>query len=228
MRKYRFSIGVFLLLLLFNGTVLANSNTDDLTPSKEQIAFINLPDNWNYDSLIPILENGEMNIVYSNKDGSFKQTTIICLVDAPIAKVWPNVVDFENYTKYMPKLAALKLLKQDGFDYWFKGELDIPGPNLPFSIKAHFNPPSSVDFYGEELEGDCFPGGWRFDAYPVDNGKKTVIVCKAYIDVRKRSWIVRWTLNYDPTLGQPLNLGINSSVGTMWLTAIKKRSEAKK
>ncbi len=219
---------LILIMVLAGGSVSAKREADEFVPKKKLWPLTGMPANWNYNTMIPLLKNGEMNMVYSNEDGSFKQTTVFCLIDAPAVKVWPHLIDFENFPQYMPKVASMKQLKQAGDDFWYLYELDLPGPDLSFPIRIHMNSDHTVDYINEEYKGDSFPGGWRYELHPVENGSKTILVYKAYFNVRDRSWLIRRTLSYDATMAHPLNIGVNTSIGTLYLKAIKKRSETSK
>ena len=217
---------ILLIITLASGHLFAKPKSDDLIPQKKVWPLVGMPANWDYNTLIPMLKNGAMNMVYSNEDGSFRQTTVFCLVDRPPDKVWPHVIDFENFPTYMPKVGAMKLLKHEGADFWYLYELDLPGPDLSFPIRIHVNTDYTVDYINEEYKGDSFPGGWRYELHSVENGKKTIVVYKAYFNVKDRSWLIRRTLSYDATMAHPLNIGVNTSIGTLYLKAIKQRSEA--
>jgi ribosome-associated toxin RatA of RatAB toxin-antitoxin module len=226
MFKNYFATFTVLVFLLSGGINPASANAAEMVARNKPWPFVNLPQDMNYNTLIPLLEKGEVNMNYFNKDGSYKQATVLCLIAAPPAKVWPNVVDFDNYPKYMPRVGSLGILKRDPIEPWVYYELEIPGPNYYFTVRVHEDCPRSVDFIPEKYKGADLTGSWRYELHPVDNGAKTVLVFKMFCDTRDQSWILRQVLKMDPTMEMPLNLGVNLSTGIINLQAIKRRTEA--
>jgi ribosome-associated toxin RatA of RatAB toxin-antitoxin module len=216
---------LFIAIFFSSGTMPASAAK--MVAKNSPWPFVDPPDHINYNTLIPLLEKGEMNINYFNTDGTYKQATVFSLISAPPEKVWPVVVDFDNYPTYMPRVGSLEILKRDPTDTWLYYGLEIPGPNYFFTVRTSQERPKRIDFIPEKYKGADLKGGWRYELYPVDNGKKTVLVFKMYCDTRDQSWFLRQIMKMDPTWEMPLNLGINLSTGILNLQAIKRKVEGR-
>ncbi len=214
---------VFLLLVFLYGHGTLSASAAKMVARNTPWTFVGMPEDFNYSSLIPLLQQGEMNINYFHQDGSYRQATVFSLIDAPPEKVWPAIVDFDHYPDYMPRVGSLEILKRDPLEPWLYYGLEIPGPNYFFTVRVSQEPHRRIDFIPEQYKGADLKGGWCYELHPVDNGQKTVLVFKMYCDTRDQSFFLKQIMKMDPTWVMPLNLGINLSTGILNLQAIKRR-----
>lgn len=203
-------IGICMAFLLVGGSALA----------KNQVELASLPAKMDFAALGPLLEKGEMTLISSNPDGSFKQGTVICLVAASPGKTWAAVTDYEHYADFMPNVERIRILKREKDDAVLAYELDIPGPNFFYTLRHHHVPPSRVDIWPEDDKGDIRTGSWRWELFPYAGGR-TVLVYHLYTDVRESSWILRQALKADPSMEH----GLNVATGLVTVRAVKRWAE---
>lgn len=210
MRKRLVLIGLSLALLFIWGSALA----------KNRVELASLPEKMDLAALGPLLEKGEITLVSSNRDGGFKQGSVICLVAASPAKTWNAVTDYEHYAAFMPNVARIRILKREGSDAVLAYELDIPGPNFFYTLRHHHTPPTRVDIWPEDDKGDIRTGCWRWELFPYAGGR-TILVYHLYTDVRESSWILRQALKADPSMEH----GLNVATGLVTVRAVKRWAE---
>ncbi len=171
-------------------------------------------------SLLPLMKQGELCFVTSKDNGRLKQATAIALINAPQAIVWETVVNFAAYPEFMPTVNKAEVVKREDGEVVVDYRLEVPGPNIDFTVRHRFVPQSQVDVWLEDDKGPLKKGGWRFELLPADGGQ-TILLYDFYSDLTDVNWIVRWLLNKHPVIESGLNVG--SALITV--QSIKRRAE---
>jgi ribosome-associated toxin RatA of RatAB toxin-antitoxin module len=171
--------------------------------------------------LVPLLEKGELSLVESYRNGRLRQVTVVALVKASPDKVWRVLTDYEHYVEFMPNLDELEIVKRQGADVVIAYELEVPGPNMDYSLVHHHEPKTRIDITLADDEGDIQTGAWRWELVSHAGGNQTILVYSLYTDVRESSWILKQIMKSQPSLEH----GLNVATGLVTVRAIKKRAE---
>ncbi|MBW1988079.1 MAG: SRPBCC family protein [Deltaproteobacteria bacterium] len=178
-------------------------------------------DRLDMEALLPLLEEGELCLVASHEDGRLKQVTAMALVNAPRQKVWDLLCDFSAYEDYMPTVAKSELKQQeDNGDAVVYFSLEVPGPNIDFTVHNRFSEPEKIDIWLENDHGPLKTGGWRWELLSPDPGR-TILLYDFYTDVTDTNWIVRWLIKNHPIIAHGVNVG-SALVGVQ---SVKRRAE---
>ena len=187
----------------------------------KQIKLGSLIGRVDFKSLVPLLEKGELSLVESYRSGRLRQVTVVSLVNASPDRVWRVLTDYENYVKFMPNLDEIEITKRQGADVYIAYELEVPGPNMDYTLIHHHVPKTRIDITLADDEGDIQTGAWRWELIPHQNGSQTILVYSLYTDVRESSWVLRQVMKSQPSLEH----GLNVATGLVTIRAIKKRAE---
>lgn len=171
--------------------------------------------------LVPLLQKGELSLVESYRSGRLRQVTVVALVKATPAKVWRVLTDYEHYVEFMPNLDEIEITKREGADVVIAYELEVPGPNMDYTLIHHHVPKTRIDVTLADDEGDIQTGAWRWELIPHQNGSQTILVYSLYTDVRESSWVLRQIMKSQPSLEH----GLNVATGLVTVRAIMKRAE---
>lgn len=142
-RKKCFGILIVIAVLLtFNGTLLA-------------------------DRLESLLKKGPVIMVENKEDGSFKNGTIIDIINAPVDIVWQCLTDLANYKNFMPKLVKsdVKKISENRLEVTF--ELDVPFGNKVYTLDYTLEPENhvvSIKWKSGDLKGSYY--GWKLVKHP--------------------------------------------------------------
>ena len=174
-----------------------------------------------FNPLVPLLQKGELSLVESYRSGRLRQVTVVALVKATPAKVWRVLTDYEHYVEFMPNLDEIEITKREGADVVIAYELEVPGPNMDYTLIHHHVPMTRIDVTLADDEGDIQTGAWRWELIPHQNGSQTILVYSLYTDVRESSWVLRQIMKSQPSLEH----GLNVATGLVTVRAIMKRAE---
>jgi len=191
------------------------------TIAVKQVKLGSIVGRVDFKPLVPLLEKGELSLVESYRSGRLRQVTVVALVKAAPLKVWDVLTDYENYIKFMPNLDEIEITKRQGADVFIEYELEVPGPNMDYTLIHHHLPKTRIDITLADDEGDIQTGAWRWELIPHDNGGQTILVYSLYTDVRESSWVLRQIMKSQPSLEH----GLNVATGLVTIRAIKKRAE---
>ena len=175
------------------------------------------------DVLLPMLEKGEVSLVESYRNGCLRQVTVMCLADVTPRKIWEVITDYNHYLEFFPNLEGLEIVRWTGEEIVLEYELEVPGPNMEYTLIHKHSPPGRIDIYLADDEGDIQTGAWRWELVPLEHGKRTIIVYTLYTDVREASWFIRQALKASPSIEH----GLNVATGLVTVRAVKKRAEGK-
>src|SRR5438270_11262295 len=87
------------------------------------------------DSILPLLEKGQLVLVEPAKDGKFGTATGLMLVDAPPEKVWETLLKMEEFKQFMPKVTTSEVLRREKNEMDVHFVLDVPGPDTDYTIR---------------------------------------------------------------------------------------------
>lgn len=197
---------------------LAIAGTASAKPRKIELAP--LPEKLDVRAMAPLLEQGELIWVNSQKDGKFKQASIMAVVNAGVKKTWDTVTDYDHYNEFMPNAKKIVVLSREGNDTVLSYTIDLPGPDFVYTLRHHHTPYTKVDLRPENDKGDIKTGAWRWELIPLSENK-TVLVYTLYTDIRESSWVLKMALKSDPSMEH----GINIATGLVTISAIKRRAE---
>jgi ribosome-associated toxin RatA of RatAB toxin-antitoxin module len=191
------------------------------TIAVKQVKLGSLIGRVDFKPLVPLLEKGELSLVESYRSGRLRQVTVVALVKATPDRVWRVLTDYENYVDFMPNLDEIEITKRQGADVVIDYELEVPGPNMDYTLIHHHVPKTRIDVTLADDEGDIQTGAWRWELIPHQNGGQTILVYSLYTDVRESSWVLRQVMKSQPSLEH----GLNVATGLVTIRAIKKRAE---
>jgi ribosome-associated toxin RatA of RatAB toxin-antitoxin module len=174
------------------------------------------------EAMAALIGDNELALVASHPDGTFKQATVMAVVNAPRDIVWGVITDYDNFAEFLPGIDRANITYAQGDETVIAYRLNVPGPNISYTVRYTHNYPDSIDMRLEDDKGAIKTGGWRFELYPFDDGKKTFIVYYLITDVKEASWIIRYILKNHPVLEH----GINVATGLVTVRPMKMRAEA--
>lgn len=198
--------------------VFAAASTLQAAPRKIDLAP--LPEKFDAAAMAPMLEQGEIIWVNSQKDGRFRQASIITIVNANTRKTWDAVTDYDHYNEILPRTNKTVVLSRQGNDAVLSYTIDLPGPDFVYTLRHHATPYTRVDIWPENDKGDIKTGAWRWEIFPAGNNR-TILVYTLYTDIRESSWVLKMALKADPAMDH----GINIATGLVTVNAIKRRAE---
>lgn len=210
-----------LLMRLLIFVLLAALLLPSPTVAVKQVKLGSLIGRVDFKSLVPLLEKGELSLVESYRSGRLRQVTVVALVKTTPDRVWSVLTDYEHYVDFMPNLDEIKVTKREGADVVIEYELEVPGPNMDYTLIHRHVPKTRIDVILANDEGDIQTGAWRWELIPHQNGGQTILVYSLYTDVRESSWVLRQIMKSQPSLEH----GLNVATGLVTIRAIKKRAE---
>ncbi len=210
----------YLLLTALTAIILGLAVTVPASAKPRKIELAPLPDKFDASTMAPMLDQGELIWVNSQKDGQFKQASIMSIVNATVKKTWDAVTDYDHYNEFMPNAKKIVVLSREGNDAILSYTIDLPGPDFVYTLRHHHTPFTKVDIWPENDKGDIKTGAWRWQLFPLGENR-TVLVYTLYTDIRESSWILNIALKSDPSMEH----GINIATGLVTINAIKRRAE---
>lgn len=210
----------YLLLTALTAIILGLAVTVPASAKPRKIELAPLPDKFDVCTMAPMLDQGELIWVNSQKDGQFKQASIMSIVNATVRKTWDAVTDYDHYNEFMPNAKKIVVLSRQSNDAILSYTIDLPGPDFIYTLRHHHTPYTRVDIWPENDKGDIKTGAWRWELFPLGENR-TVLVYTLYTDIRESSWILNIALKSDPSMEH----GINIATGLVTINAIKRRAE---
>jgi ribosome-associated toxin RatA of RatAB toxin-antitoxin module len=200
--------------------ILCLAASAPLSAKPRKIELAPLPEKLDVRAMAPMLEQGELIWVNSQKDGKFKQASIMAIVNAGVKKTWDTVTDYDHYNEFMPNAKKIVVISREGNDAVLSYTIDLPGPDFEYTLRHHHTPYTRVDIRPENDKGDIKTGAWRWELIPLSE-TRTVLVYTLYTDIRESSWVLKMALKSDPSMEH----GINIATGLVTISAIKRRAE---
>jgi hypothetical protein len=208
------------LLIAFAAIIISLMFSTQASAKPRKIELAPLPEKLDIGLMAPMLNQGELIWVNSNKDGRLKQSSIMAIVDAPVKKTWDAVTDYDHYNEIMPRAKKIVVISRENGDAILNYKIDLPGPDFVYTLRHHHTPMTRVDIWPEDDKGDIKTGAWRWELFPI-GGNKTILVYTFYTDIRESSWILKIALKSDPSMEH----GINIATGLVTVNAIKRWAE---
>ena len=172
-------------------------------------------------TLMPLLKRGEVSLIYSNDDGSFQQSTVLTIVNAPREKVIEIAHDADKYPEFVPNLERYKLEKSDKGYNVIDYEIDLPLMNIEGLMKMKIGAAHSVAM--DALKGDIERGKWLW-TFGGLNEETTIIAHYSYVDITKASWFISKLVEIQPLFEH----GSVTALSMVQVRAIKERCEGKR
>ncbi len=148
--------------------------------------------------LVPLLERGEAALIESKGNGHLKQVTLFALANATPEQVLDVVADAGNYPKFIAHIEFAKVLQRTGRVSKVQWQLSTPVVTVGGVHKVVDERPSNIHY--RAIEGDLKQGVWRWEAIPVDGGRRTVAVLYTYADLRDSHWLLEKLIELKPDL----------------------------
>jgi len=172
-------------------------------------------------TLLPLLMRGEVTLIYSNDDGSFKQSTVLTVVNASREKVIAIAHNADKYPEFVPNLERYKLKKSDKGYNVIDYEIDLPLMNVEGLMKMKIGTSQSVAM--DALEGDIERGKWLWTFGSLTE-EVTIISHYSYVDITKASWFISKLVEIQPLFEH----GSVTALSMVQVRAIKERCEGKR
>lgn len=184
-------------------------------------SFVNRLSSKKLNVLMPLLQRGEVSLITSNEDGSFKQSTVLALVGAPRSKVVKIAHNADKYPEFVPNLDRYKLIKSANGTQQIDYEIDLPLMNVEGIMSMNIG--SSDEVKMEALKGDIERGRWLWTFTGISD-QKTVIAHYSYVDITKATWFIKKLVSTQPLFEH----GTVTALSMVQVRAIKERSEGKR
>ncbi|MBN2496709.1 MAG: hypothetical protein JXR96_19115 [Deltaproteobacteria bacterium] len=173
------------------------------------------------ESLESMLERvGELGWVQRYRDGSLKQATFACLVQAPPRWIWRFLTDYSHHPDFVPGLLRSEVLAVRGARIDVKVEIDLPGDKLELRLRHHHTPYERIHVELLSTEGPLSLGEWRWELVPASRQDRTILCYHLHARAAGQTWLDR--LAGGPAPGQVL---LNTALGLQWLHAIRRQAE---
>jgi ribosome-associated toxin RatA of RatAB toxin-antitoxin module len=149
-------------------------------------------------NLVPLLEGGEVVLIESKGNGHLRQVTLFALANATPKQILDVVADAPHYPKFISNIDYVKVLQTSGKRTKVQWQLSTPivtisGVNQVFDAR-----PDHIRYTA--VEGDLRTGFWRWEAVPVDEGRRSVAVLYTYADLRDSHWLLQKLIEIRPDL----------------------------
>lgn len=125
------------------------------------------------DSMIPLLQKGQLVLVEQGKDGKFASATGMVLVDAPPEKVWQTLIKMEDFKDFMPKVTTSEVLRREKNEMDVRFVIDVPGPDTDYTIR-YTKDDASRTLTGTWKDGDLKGSKWFWKVEATADGKTMV------------------------------------------------------
>src|SRR4051812_2708053 len=122
------------------------------------------------DSLLPLLDKGQLVLVEQTKDGKFGTATGLMLVDAPPEKVWETLLKMDEFKSFMPKVTTSEVLRKEKDELDVHFVLDVPGPDTDYTIR-YTRDDANKTLTGSWVKGDLKGSTWFWKVEPGPGGK---------------------------------------------------------
>ena len=148
--------------------------------------------------VVPLLERGEAALIESKPNGHLKQVTLLALVSARPEQVLDVVADVDNYPKFIAHIELAEELQRTGNISKVKWQLSTPVVTVAGVHKVVDQRPSHISY--RAIEGDLKQAVWRWEALPIDGGRRCVAVLYTYADLRDSHWLLEKLIELKPDL----------------------------
>ena len=169
------------------------------------------------DSMLPLLERGQVVLVEAGKDGKFGSATGFVLVDAPPETVWQTLNKMEEFKDFVPKVLVSEVLRSKGTESEVHFVIDVPGPDTDYTIR-YTRDDTNKTLSGLWSKGDL-QGTRLFWKVESAQGGKTLLSQK--VSVKNFSAILANVEDEQQTM----TVGVNVSSALAAAKAIKRKSE---
>ncbi|MCC7386927.1 MAG: SRPBCC family protein [Deltaproteobacteria bacterium] len=171
------------------------------------------------ETLAPLLARGELALIESNDDGSARQVVVLSAIGAPPEQVFDVITDVERYPEFMPSVVSIQIVKRQGDMVAYDWELDVPVFNLKGVRAMRTRRPSLIEVRG--VAGNFKESRERFELYPLDGGKRTLVAVYRSIDVESAGLIMKTMIRMEPSMEQ----GVNLATGFVQVRDLRRRVE---
>ncbi len=188
-------------------TLLAAALTLSLTAvaSAQPGAPITPPDAAALEALRPVAARGAAALVYFPDGGPLARTTVVTLVDAPLAVVRSALVDAARWPAFMPALRTVTELSRHGRRAAYRFELPASLLTVNAALTIAELGARRVDFVISESE--LGPAGARWDLRPMPDGR-TMMVLTSWSDPQQGHWLLRQA-SRNPSFTAGMNVAVD-------------------
>lgn len=123
------------------------------------------------DDLGALLRQGDLVLITPSADGHVQGVRTWSWYDAPVDVVWQQIVAYDAYAEWMPRVHAVEVLgRGEGF-VDIRWTLKVPGPKLVFAARYHVDEASRT-IRGQWLDGALEGSSWTWHLVPDDGGTR--------------------------------------------------------
>lgn len=181
-------------------------------PAGPPAAALDEPPSWrNMDKqvLAKLLENGELASVDYVGPEKLEMCSVGILANAPPEKVWKAITDFDGYAKLMPDMSVANVVERGentAVVHFTVTVLKVSMLNISteYTLRYKFNPPKRADISWVSGQVKNVNGYWEL--FPVDGGKKTVVIYAITSDLASANKLVGAALKDQPATVMAINL----------------------
>jgi len=182
--------------------------------------------NINPDTLGKLTNAGELLIVKENSAGRLQLITSGILINQPPETVYKTIIDYANYSKFMPSTEECAVVAESGnvkdVKYKIKFKFLIFRFSVEYVMRTWLKPNTEVTWNLLSCEDNKIRksyGSWRL--IPISGGRQTAAFYSIYSDISNVVPGLGSVIQKDPSM----EVAINSSTCILVLKAVKNRSE---
>lgn len=167
--------------------------------------------------LAPQLEKGPLVLVEEGKAGKFGQATGFILVNATPEQTWAQIIKFEDYKNFLPKVTESEVKRRTEKDIDLHVTIEVPGPDTDYVVR--YTPDHATkEITGTWVSGDLKASRWYWKVESAPGNKSLLMHTLA---VKNFSGIVQ-SVEDD---SQTVTVGVNVGSVLAALKAVKKKLE---
>jgi ribosome-associated toxin RatA of RatAB toxin-antitoxin module len=161
------------------------------------------------ESLAKLLKRGELASVDAYGPQGIEMCSIGILANAPPEKVWKSITDLENYGRILPNLLSPEVLEHTDKTALVKFNITVLKLSIitlatDFTLRYTFDKPRRAGI--EWVSGHVKNVSGYWELYPVEGGKKTVVIYAITSDPASANPLLGEMLKEQPTTVMAINL----------------------
>jgi coenzyme Q-binding protein COQ10 len=165
--------------------------------------------NMDKQALASLLQHGELTSVDNVGPDKIEMCSVGILANAPPEKVWEVITDFDGYAKLMPDMSVAQVVGRgkDTATVHFTVtvlKVSLIAISTQYTLKYKFNAPRRADI--SWVSGDVKNVNGYWELFPVDGGKKTVVIYAITSDLASANKLVGAALKEQPATVMAVNL----------------------
>lgn len=169
------------------------------------------------DAVAPLATRGAAALVYFPDGGPLARTSLVTVVDAPLAVVRGAVADASRWPEFMPALRAVTPLSRHGRRAAYRFEIPASLVDVNAAVTVTELGARRVDL--AITESELGPAGARWDLRPMPDGR-TMMVLTSWSDPQQGHWLLR-RASRNPSFTAGMNVAVDLALSL----AVSRRAQ---